>query len=87
MFTLVSLSVRKKSQIAQIECVDFTETFSSTGKMTTIRRLIQIALLQTKVLMYVNQLNIMTAYLNAPLDCQVYLLKHQISVKFPGFLV
>ena len=55
---------------AQIEGVDFTETFSPTAKMTTIRMLIHIA---AENRMYIHQLDVKTAYLNAPLDCEVYL--------------
>ena len=55
---------------AQIEGVDYTDTFSPTAKMTTIRMLIQLA---AEKGMKVHQLDVKTAYLNAPLDCEVYL--------------
>ena len=55
---------------AQVEGVDYTDTFSPTAKMTTIRMLIQFAAERS---MKVHQLDVKTAYLNAPLDCEVYL--------------
>ena len=55
---------------AQVAGVDYSETFSPTAKMTTIRILMQYA---AEHGLPVHQLDVKTAYLNAPIDCEVYL--------------
>ena len=55
---------------AQVAGVDYNETFSPTAKMTTIRILMQYAADHG---LPVHQLDVKTAYLNAPIDCEVYL--------------
>ena len=49
---------------------DYFETFAPTAKMTTVRMLMQIAAQFDLVL---HQLDVRTAYLNAPLDCEIYM--------------
>ena len=55
---------------AQIEGSDYTDTFAPTAKMATIRMLIQFSVEQD---MLVHQMDVKTAYLNAPIDCEVFL--------------
>ena len=60
---------------SQIEGFDYTDTFAPTVTIIridrrTIRMLIQIA---TQDQMKIHQLDVKTAYLNAPFDCTVYL--------------
>ena len=55
---------------SQIPGSDYLETFSPTPKMTTIRLLMQFS--AEKDLM-VHQLDVRTAYLNAPIDFEVYI--------------
>ena len=55
---------------AQIEGTDYTDTFAPTAKMATIRMLVQFAAQHE---MLVHQMDVKTAYLNAPIDCEVFL--------------
>ena len=55
---------------AQIAGLDYSDTFSPTAKMTTIRLMMQFA---AQFDLQVHQLDVKTAYLNAPIDCEVYL--------------
>ena len=55
---------------AQVAGIDYTDTFSPTAKMSTIRILMQFA---AEHELSVHQLDVKTAYLNAPIDCEVYL--------------
>ena len=50
--------------------IDFHETFSPTARITSIRTLLQIAV-QNDLL--VHQMDVKTAYLNAPIDCEIYM--------------
>ena len=54
---------------AQVPELDYGETFSPTAKMTSIRTLIQLAVEHDLI---VHQMDVKTAYLNAPIDCEIY---------------
>ena len=54
---------------SQKENIDYFETFSSTVNMTSVRMLIQTAVNEN---MLVHQMDVKTAYLNAPIDCELY---------------
>ena len=54
---------------SQIQDVDYSETFSPTAKITSIRMLMQLASQQDLI---VHQMDVKTAYLNAPIDCELY---------------
>ena len=53
----------------QVQGVDYTETFSPTVSITTVRALAQIAVNHDWT---IRHLDVKTAYLNAPIDCQIY---------------
>lgn len=53
----------------QIEGVDYYETFSPTAKMTSLRVMVQLA---AQYNLTIHQLDVKTAYLNAPIDCEIY---------------
>ena len=55
---------------SQIKDIDYHETFSPTANLTTIRALMQIAAKQDLIL---HQMDVKTAYLNAPIDCEIYI--------------
>ena len=57
---------------AQVEGLDYSDTFSPTAKMTTVRMVMQFSVEYNLI---VHQLDVKTAYLNAPVDCEVYLLQ------------
>ena len=59
---------------SQVEGSDYSDTYSPTVKMTTVRILIQVA---AENQMSVHQLDVKTAYLNAPIDCEVYIRQPQ----------
>ena len=50
---------------SQIEGVDYNETFSPTARMNSIRLISQISVEK-------NQMDVKAAYLNAPIDCLIY---------------
>ena len=54
---------------SQKENIDYFETFSPTVNMTSVRMLILTAVNEN---MLVHQINVKTAYLNAPIDCELY---------------
>ena len=54
---------------AQVKGSDYSDTFSPTAKMTTVRMLMQVS---ADYELVVHQLDVKTAYLNAPIDCEVY---------------
>lgn len=54
---------------AQKQGIDFVDTFSPTVRMTTVRSLVQVAVSNDWVLKH---LDVKTAYLNAPIDCEIY---------------
>jgi hypothetical protein len=55
---------------SQIPEVDFSETFSPTARMTSIRMLMQLAVQHDLI---VHQMDVKTAYLNAPIDHEIYI--------------
>ena len=54
---------------SQTENVDYSETFSPTAHMTSVRMLMQ-SVADNNLL--VHQMDVKTAYLNAPIDCELY---------------
>lgn len=54
---------------SQIPGVDFQETFSPTARITSIRILMQFALEHN---LFVHQMDVKAAYLNAPIDVELY---------------
>ena len=55
------------SQIAEI---DYQETFAPTARMSSVRMLMQRAVQNN---MITHQMDVKTAYLNAPIDCDIYM--------------
>ena len=54
----------------QVEGIDYKETFSPTANMTSVRALMQVAVQEDRIL---HQMDVKTAYLHAPMDCEVYM--------------
>jgi len=54
----------------QTEGVDYHETFAPTANFTSVRILMQLAAQYDLIL---HQMDVKTAYLNAPLDCEILL--------------
>ena len=54
---------------SQIPGVDYHETFAPTARMSSIRVLVQHAVQNN---MQVHQMDVKSAYLNAPIDCDIY---------------
>ena len=67
----------------QVEGMDYFETFSPTVKMTSIRAFMQIA---AEFNLSVSQMDVKTAFLNAPIDCEIYVQQPKGFEK-PGGLV
>ena len=59
---------------SQVEGLDFTETFSPTARMESVRALVQIAC-QNEWLLH--QMDVKSAYLHAPIDEEVYVAQPQ----------
>lgn len=55
---------------SQKQGIDYEETFSPTADMTTVRIVMQKAVQEGLIL---HQMDVETAYLHAPIDCEVYL--------------
>ena len=55
---------------SQVKDIDYRETFSPTASLTSVRALMQIAAQYNLTL---HQMDVKTAYLNAPIDCEIYL--------------
>lgn len=55
---------------SQVSGIDYTETFSPTANMTSVRSLMQIAVQHN---LQVHQMDVKTAYLHAPIDCELYM--------------
>ena len=55
---------------SQRKGVDFHETFAPTAQMTSVRLLMQIA---AQYDMQLHQMDVKTAYLHAPIDCEIYM--------------
>jgi hypothetical protein len=54
----------------QCEGIDYHDTFSPTAKMTSVRMAMQLV---AQYDLSVSQLDVKTAFLNAPVDCELYL--------------
>ena len=55
---------------SQTEGVDYHETFAPTANFTSVRILMQLAAQYDLIL---HQMDVKTAYLNAPIDCEIFL--------------
>ncbi|CAL4239318.1 unnamed protein product, partial [Meganyctiphanes norvegica] len=55
---------------SQVADIDYHETFSPTARMTSIRMLLQLAVAES---LKVHQLDFDSAYLNAEIDCEIYM--------------
>ncbi len=55
---------------SQVEGVDYHETFAPTAKMTSIRTMVNVVAQHDMV---VHKLDVKSAYLHAPIDCELYL--------------
>ena len=55
---------------SQVSGIDYKETFSPTANMTSVRSLMQIAVQHD---LEVHQMDVKTAYLHAPIDCELYM--------------
>ena len=55
---------------SQIKGVDYEETFAPTTNFTSVRALMQMAAQYDLIL---HQMDVKTAYLNAPIDCEIYM--------------
>ena len=55
---------------SQIPDVDYQETFAPTARMSSVRMLLQRAVQSDMV---IHQMDVKTAYLNAPIDCEIYI--------------
>ena len=54
---------------SQVEGIDYQETYAPTASFTSVRTLMQLAAQHGLIL---HQMDVKTAYLNAPIDCEVY---------------
>ena len=63
---------------SQVEGIDYQETFSPTARMNSIRVISQIAV---KNDLEIHQMDVKAAYLNAPIDCDVYIKQPEGFVK------
>lgn len=50
--------------------IDYKQTFSPTANMTSVRCLMQLA---AQYDLELHQMDVKTAYLHAPIDCEVYM--------------
>ncbi len=55
---------------SQTKGIDYHETYAPTTKMTSVRTLMQLAVQNDYI---VHQMDVKTAYLNAPIDCDIYI--------------
>ena len=55
---------------SQVKDVDYQETFSPTARITSIRMLMQLSVQEGFI---VHQMDVKTAYLNAPIDVELYI--------------
>lgn len=55
---------------SQIAKIDYQETFAPTARMSSVRMLMQQAVQND---MITHQMDVKTAYLNAPIDCNIYI--------------
>ncbi|KAK3716453.1 hypothetical protein RRG08_057376 [Elysia crispata] len=63
---------------SQILDIDFQETFLPTARITSVRTLVQCAVQNGQM---VHQMDVKTAYLNAPIDCELYVEQPEGYVK------
>ena len=63
---------------SQVKGIDFHETFSPTVKFTLVRMLMQIAVREN---LLVHSMDIKIAYLNADIDCEIFLEQPEGFVK------
>ncbi|KAK3892176.1 hypothetical protein Pcinc_003967 [Petrolisthes cinctipes] len=63
---------------SQIYGVDYHETFSPTARLTSLRMLLQLAVQEN---LQIHQMDVKTAYLNADIDCDIYLEQPEGFVK------
>ena len=68
---------------SQVEGIDFTETFSPTARMESIRMLIQLAIQNDWLL---QQMDVKGAYLHAPIECDVYVTQPQGYQRSPNLV-
>ena len=54
---------------SQVAGIDYKETFSPTANMTSVRSLMQLAAQHD---LHLHQMDVKTAYLHAPIDCELY---------------
>ena len=64
---------------SQIENIDYHETFSPTARITSLRMLMQLSV-QYDLL--VHQMDVKTAYLNADIDCEIYVVQPEGFEKY-----
>ena len=55
---------------SQVKGVDFQETFAPTANFTSVRTVMQMAAQHDLIL---HQMDVKTAYLNAPIDCEIFM--------------
>ena len=55
---------------SQIADIDYEETFAPTARMSSVRVLLQKAVQNN---MLIHQMDVKTAYLNAPIDHEIYI--------------
>ena len=55
---------------SKVRGVDYQETFAPTANLTSVRVLMQMAAQHDLIL---HQMDVKTAYLNAPIDCEIYM--------------
>lgn len=63
---------------SQIHGIDYHETFSPTARLTSLRMLLQLASQEN---LHIHQMDVKTAYLNADIDCDIYLEQPEGFVK------
>jgi len=59
---------------SQVKDVEYQETFSPTVDFTSVRTLMQLAAQYDLIL---HQMDVTTAYLNAPIDCEIFMEQHE----------
>ena len=63
---------------SQVQGIDYHETFAPTARLTSLKMLLQLAV-QNNFL--IHQMDVKTAYLNADIDCEIYLEQPEGFVK------
>jgi hypothetical protein len=67
---------------SQIQGIDYNDTFAPTARMASIRLLMQVAIQYDLI---VHQMDVKTAYLNAPIDCEIFVEQPEgFEVKSPA---